>query len=247
VSPGVGLTQVSWFTFDTVAGGADRQRWYTLSGNVQDGQATASLTIYRNVGGNFNAAPVTNGVAVGTATLRFDSCTGGQLDYNFTDGSGRSGSIPLTRLTQNATCSTTSARPTNPDFGLGGNWYDPATAGQGFTVEVNPGSATMFFAWYTYAPGGAGAGASGQRWYTGQGAFSPGMRAIPVTMRATTGGVFDSTAATPHNDVVGTGTLTFHSCSSATLSYNFTGGSSSGMSGSIALQRIGPVPAGCVF
>ena len=243
--PGVGLTQVSWFTFDALAGGADRQRWYTLSGNVQNGQPTASLTIYRNVGGNFNAPPTTNGVAVGTATLRFDSCSGGELAYNFTDGSGLNGTIPLTRLTQNATCSTTGARPTNADFALSGNWYQPATSGQGFTVEVNPGSATLFFAWYTYAPGGAAAGAAGQRWYTGQGSFAPGMRSVPVTLYETTGGVFDSTATAPHSVPVGTATLAFQSCSSATLNFNFTGGSSAGASGAIALSRIGPVPSGC--
>lgn len=246
VSAGVGLTQVSWFTFDTTAGAADRQRWYTLSGNVRSGQAPASLTIYQNVGGNFNGPPITNGVAVGTASLRFDSCSTGQLTYAFTDGSSRAGSIPLTRLTQNATCSTSAARPTNADFAFSGNWYAPATAGQGFTIEVNPSSSTLFFAWYTYAPGGSGAAAAGQRWYTGQGAFSAGSRSIPFTLYETTGGVFDSTAAPPHSVAVGTGTLTFQSCSSASLSFTFSGGSSSGASASIALGRIGPVPQGCV-
>jgi hypothetical protein len=217
-----------------------------LSGNVQGGQPTASLTIYRNVGGNFNGPPVTNGVPVGTATLRFDSCTSGQLTYDFADGSGRSGAIALTRLTQNATCSTTSARPTNADFALSGNWYNPSTAGQGFTVEVSPGSSTLFLAWYTYAPAAAGAGAEGQRWYTGQGAFSPGMRSIPFTFYETTGGTFDSVIGVPHSVPVGTGTLIFQSCSGARLDFNFTGGSSSGTSGAIALSRIGPVPQGCV-
>jgi len=111
---------------------------------------------------------------------------------------------------------------------------------------VNPGSSTLFFAWYTYAPGGSGAGAAGQRWFTGQGSFAAGMRSIPVTLYETTGGVFDSTATTPHSVAVGTATLTFQNCSHATLTFSFTGGSASGMSGSIGLSRIGPVPAGCV-
>jgi hypothetical protein len=58
--------------------------------------------------------------------------------------------------TQNVTCSTTSPYPTNADFALSGNWYDPATSGQGLTVEVNPGSGAFFAPWYTYAPNGAG-------------------------------------------------------------------------------------------
>ncbi len=61
--PGSGSVFVSWFTYDTVAGGAERQRWYTLAGTVATGQPTAALTIYQNVGGNFNALPVTSPTA----------------------------------------------------------------------------------------------------------------------------------------------------------------------------------------
>ncbi len=167
-APGTGFVFVSWFTYDTVVGAAERQRWYTLSGQVVTGQPSAALTIRQNTGGNFNAPPITTGQPVGTATLTFDTCTSGQLSYSFTDGTGRTGNIPLTRLTQNVTCSTSSARPTNADFALSGNWFDPATSGQGLTVEVNPTSGTIFAAWYTYAPNGASAGAAGQRWYTAQ-------------------------------------------------------------------------------
>ena len=213
---------------------------------MHSGQPTASLTIYRNVAGNFSAPPVTDGVPEGTATLRFASCTAGELSYNFSDGSGRSGSIPLTRLTANATCSKTSARPTNADTALSGNWYNAATSGQGFTVDVSPGSSTLFIAWYTYVPDGAAAGAAGQRWYTASGTFAPGMRTIPFTLYETTGGTFDSTVTAAHSDSIGTGMIVFQSCSAARLDFQFTGGSSRGASGSIALARIGPVPAGCV-
>ena len=248
VAPGTGSVQLSWFTFDTVAGGADHQRWYTLSGNAVSGQPSAALTIFQNVDGNFNAPPVTNGVPVGTATLIFSTCSSGQLSYTFTDGSGRAGVIPLTRITQNVTCSTTNARPTNADFSLSGNWYNAATSGQGFVAEVNPINGAVFVPWYTYAPAGMGAGAVGQRWYTASGAFAQGARSIPVQIFETTRGVFDMPTLPPPSSVqVGTGTLAFQSCSAATFSYNFTGGSSSGMSGLIPLSRIGPVPPGCVF
>jgi hypothetical protein len=245
-SAGAGSTFVSWFTYDTVAGGAERQRWYTAQGQAVTGQPNAALTIYRNTGGNFNAPPVTAAQVVGTATLSFDTCTSGQLAYTFTDGTGRTGTIPLTRLTQNVTCSTTSSYPTNADFALSGNWYDPATAGQGFTVEVNPNSGALFAAWYTYMPNGTAAGAAGQRWYTAQAAFTPGMRSIPVTIYQTSGGVFDTPTPPGQNTVpVGTGTMAFQSCSAATLSYNFTGGSSIGLAGTIPLSRVGPLPPGC--
>jgi hypothetical protein len=247
-SPGTGLAFVSWFTFDSGIGGEDHQRWYTLSGPVVSGQASAALTIYQNTGGNFNAPPATNPQAVGTATLSFSTCTSGQLSYSFSDGTGRAGSIALTRLTQNVTCSTTTLHPTHPDFALSGNWFDPNTSGQGLTIELNPNSATVFAAWYTYAPNGGSAGASGQRWYSAQptATVAPGARSIPVLIYETTGGMFNApTVPVPNMVAVGSGTLAFQSCSAATLSYNFTDGSSKGRSGQIALSRVGPVPPGC--
>ena len=244
---GNGSAFVSWFTYDTVIGGAERQRWYTAQGQVMTGQPSASLTIFQNVGGNFNAPPITNSQAVGTATLSFDTCSSGHLSYSFTDGTGRAGTMALTRLTQNVTCSTTTSQPTNADFALSGNWYAAATSGQGLTVEVNPNSGTVFAAWYTYAPNGASAGAAGQRWYTAQPAtFAPGMRSIPLTIYETTGGMFDTPTPPGQKSVpVGTGTLTFQSCLAATFSYTFTAGTSNGLSGTINLGRVGPVPPGC--
>jgi hypothetical protein len=122
-SSGTGLAFVTWFTYDTVAGGAERQRWYAAQGPVTTGQATAQLSILQNTGGNFDAPPVTSAQAVGTATISFYTCSSGQLTYAFTDGSGRSGTIPLTRLLQNVSCSTMSPYPTDSDFALSGNWY----------------------------------------------------------------------------------------------------------------------------
>lgn len=118
---GQGTVLASWLTYDNVVGGCEHQRWYTLSGPIVRGQTHVSMTIYRNTGGNFNAPPITTALPVGTATLSLDSCTSGQLVYNFTDGSGRTSTIPLTRLTPNVTCSATSERPMNYVLSLSGN------------------------------------------------------------------------------------------------------------------------------
>ncbi len=246
-SSGTGSTFVSWFTYDTVIGGVEHQRWYTAQGQVVTGQPNASLTIYQNTGGNFDAPPATNAQAVGTATLSFDTCSSGQLMYSFSDGTNRAGTIALTRLTKNVTCTTTTPYPTNADFALSGNWYGGAAiSGQGFTAEVNPNSGAFFAAWYTYMPNGTAAAAAGQRWYTAQGTYTPGMRSIPVTIYETSGGMFNApTPPAQKTVVVGTGTMAFQSCSAATFSYTFTGGSSSGRSGTIALSRVGAVPPGC--
>jgi len=247
VAPGTAFVQGAWFTFDVApAGGANRQRWYTFSGNGVSGQASVPFTIFQNVGGNFNAAPTTSAVAVGTGTLSFTDCSHGTLTYTFTDGTGRSGSLALTRLLSNVTCATGTAPAVNADFALSGNWFDAMTSGQGFVIEVNPASPFFFLTWYTYAPAGQGAGAAGQRWYTGQSAYAPGTRMIATTLFETTGGVFDqATNPAPATVPVGTATITFGSCASAQVQFNFTGGSSAGKSGTINVARIGPVPPGC--
>jgi len=249
VAPRTALAQGAWFTFDGApAGGADRQRWFTFVGNAQSGATSIPVTIYRNTGGNFNAAPVTSPTAVGTGSLAFSDCNNCTLDYTFSDGSGRAGSIPLTRLTMNVTCAVGSVPPTNADFALSGNWFNASTSGQGFVFDANPLSRAFFLTWYTYAPGGQAAGAAGQRWFTGlSSTFTAGMRTVPLTLYETTGGLFDQvTNPLPGSTPVGSGTVTFGSCSTASLQFNFTGGSSAGSSGTIALTRIGPVPPGCV-
>jgi hypothetical protein len=69
-----------------------------------------------------------------------------------------------------------------------------------------------------------------------------------MTLYETTGGLFDApTTPPPHNTAVGMATLAFQSCTAATLAFSFTGGSSAGASGTIALTRVGPVPPGCAM
>jgi protocatechuate 3,4-dioxygenase beta subunit len=250
VTAGTGQAFGAWFTYELAApGGVDKQRWYTFSGLAGSGSNVVAVQIFRNWGGNFNAGPITSGVPIGNGALSFSSCNTGELMYAFTEGSGRTGVIPMERLTPNVTCSATTARPTNADFALSGNWYDPATSGQGFTIEVNPNAPILFFSWYTYAINGGSLGAAGQRWFTAQAGFQPGQRSATLTIFETKGGIFDQgTYPPPHALALaaGTATLTFQGCTRASLAYNFTGGAMAGARGTITLQRVGPVPPGCV-
>jgi hypothetical protein len=248
--PGVSLVQGAWFTFDSApAGGVDRERWYTFNGPGQSGGANVPVTIFQNVGGNFNATPVTQATQVGTGTLTFADCSNATLSYAFTDGTGRAGSIALTRLTPNVTCTVGTAPATNADFALSGNWFDVSTAGQGFVFDVNPVSPAVFLTWYTYAPAGQMLGAAGQRWFVGLlKPYTVGSHSVTLPLFETTGGVFDqATLPAPASVQVGTATVTFASCTSAQVSFNFTSGSSAGRSGAISLGRVGPVPPGCAF
>lgn len=250
IAPGTGLIQGAWFTFDSApAGGADRERWYTFNGNGQSGATNVPVAIFRNVGGNFNAAPITQASQVGSGVLAFTDCSNATFSYTLTDGTGRTGSIPLTRLTPNVTCAAGTNPPTNADFALSGNWFAPATAGQGFVLDVNPLAPAVFLTWYTYAPAGQALGAAGQRWFVGlSNAFAAGNRTIALTLFETTGGLFDQVSnPAPSSIEVGTATVTFTSCTAAQVQFNFTSGSSGGRSGVIALTRVGPVPPGCAF
>ena len=218
----------------------------TFNGPGQSGGANVPVKIFQNVGGNFNATPVTQATQVGTGTLTFADCSNATLSYAFTDGTGRTGSIALTRLTPNVTCTVGTAPATNADFALSGNWFDVSTAGQGFVFDVNPVSPAVFLTWYTYAPAAQMLGAAGQRWFVGLlKPYTVGSHSVTLPLFETTGGVFDqATLPAPASVQVGTATVTFASCTSAQVSFNFTSGSSAGRSGAISLVRVGPFPRG---
>jgi hypothetical protein len=246
ISPGTGFLQGSWFTYDYKApDGAAAQRWYTFGGNVSTGQPTASLTLYQNTGGNFDAPPMTSAEPVGGVLLTVVDCTHLTLAYTFNDGSARSGMIDLVRLTPNATCSNIGTDTTDADFGYSGNWFERATSGQGIVFELNRFAPVALFAWYTYSPNGQMLGEMGQRWYTGQATYAPGARSLPMTLYETTGGLFDQSLPTTTTVPVGTATATLTSCTALQLAYNFTGGSNAGSSRTIEMSRVGPAPADC--
>ena len=248
IAPGTSLIQGAWFTFpfnDTQVGGADTQRWYTFSGNGQSGSFNVSVAIYQNSGGDFAASPPTAPKQVGHGTLTFADCNTATLAYEF-DNEGL-GWIALTRLTKNITCAIGSTKLTNADFSLSGNWYKPSMSGQGFVFDVNPLSRAFVLAWYTYAPRGQLALGPRQRWFTGLANYVSGTRTVTLELYETTGGLLDRvTNPAPSSLLVGNATVAFASCTSAQLTYAFTGGSNNGASGNIALSRIGPVPPGCV-
>jgi hypothetical protein len=238
----------AWYTFGSEAGGPEMQRWFTLDSTTETGATSADVTIYQNTGGNFLAPPVTNATAVGSGTLTFYSCTSGIFTYAF--DAGPSGSIPLFALMPNVECIDTGTSTTTPppsDYGLSGTWYDPATSGQGFIVNVNPLNMQVFVGWYTYAIDGETQGEAGQRWFTAQGPHTTtsGTNALDdLTIYESTGGTFD-TPSVVTTTPVGTATLTFSSCTSATLDYAFTSGEMNGRTGTIALTRIGAPLASC--
>lgn len=245
IAAGHGTLFGGWFTFDVTAAGG--RRWYTIQGDVTTAAASATIPIYATVGGAFDSPLATTSTAVGHVTLSFSDCTHGSMAYVFTDGSGRTGTAPLSRLLPNVAC--TPAGDTaaiRSDFLLSGAWADPAhTSGQGLVIEVNPTQHALFAAWYTFAAGIPVSAAAGQRWYTLQGGFPTEIGSLgSVAIYETSGGAFGTNSATSTTQV-GTAELTFQDCQTASLVYRFSGGANAGQSGTLDLTRIGPAPAAC--
>ncbi len=92
--------------------------------------ATQELTVYRNVGGNFAAAPPATAQSVGRATLTFASCGEATLSYSFTDGSSRKGSIDLQRLAPKRTCTTETLPPPTATSSSPGSGTTPPCRGR---------------------------------------------------------------------------------------------------------------------
>jgi hypothetical protein len=247
--PGTGIAFAGWFTYDVApAGGAEKQRWYSLQGPVDNVNRIATLSIYKGDGGNFDAPPRVAATPVGSATLQFADCSHGTLTYLFSDGSGRSGTIPLSRLDASITCSPTGDNGVPaPSFQLTGSWYAPATSGQGIFSVVNPSDRMLLMAWYTYKPNGLADGDASQRWYTlqfGPGTYTASTAPTNVPIFTGTGGVFDDHA--PYTSTqVGTATVTFADCGTMHIDYTFTGGTNAGLSGHIDPVRLGNAPAQC--
>jgi hypothetical protein len=247
--PGQGLLFAGWFTYDVTAAGG--RRWYGLTGNVSNTNPTGTLQIFAVEGGNLNAPPSVgaNG-ALGQATIQFSDCNTGSLIYNFTDGSGRSGTIPLARLTPNVTCSPSGDNGNAAsDYLLSGNWFNPNTSGQGLIFDFSPSINNVFAAWYTFAQNGQQIGGpASQSWFTLQSnQFVPRTTSLDnIPIIETTGGIFDKPTPTTSAQV-GVAKIAFTSCNAMTLNYSFTAGENMGIVGTINLQRVGPTPLGCTL
>ncbi len=251
IGPGSGQFFGGLFTYSS--DGTGTRVWYTLQGAVQSASTTAQVGIYaQKESGNFNAGPVIPAGVVGSATIAFGDCGHMTLTYTFSDGSGRTGTIPLTRITVNSSCSASgdSGAGNDPRELLSGAWYNPATSGQGMVFDISPSQNVLAAAWYTYAPiPGSTTGATQETWYTIQStAFTTGLTAIDnVPIYTASGGAFNQPTPVTTTQV-GTANIAFGAdCRSMTLQYTFTGGDNAGQSGSIDMLSLGLVNLPCAL
>ena len=235
--PSTGTAFAGWFTYDTTDTGPNGRRWYTLQNSTpfsgSDTQTT--MTIYRSTGGQFDTPPSASSVAVGTATLSFTSCHSGQLRYSFaTEERG-----PRVGLIHHFAMVGSVAMWPIRVFGTGLGWRAGADLELFLRTEAD-WWLVYLYGWWEY---------SGGEWYALDNG-GPGVGRPPGTawdsvtksasfgIYASSGGLFNEATPNPTSSMVGSGTIQFTGCNSATLTYNFTGGGS----GSIPLTRLGPAP-----
>lgn len=127
------------------------------------------------------------------------------------------------------------AAPNINQQGLSGTWYNPLTSGQGFVIDVFPdllgnGLGLVFGGWFTFDT--TSGGVSSQRWYSFSGELRNDQSTTSLTIFSNSGGRFAQAPVT-FAQSVGSGTLSFSSCSLASFSYTMQ----DGRSGTIQLQR----------
>lgn len=183
------------------------------------------------------------------------SRNGAQFDSAFLDnssfsiltfGSGEDGTVYLSAGGDGVYRLSDGPRVEEPTFelnpGLNDAWYDPATSGQGFFINVFPGQGEgglVFLAWFTFdavRPGddvAAVLGGAGQRWFTAIGAYEGGRSTLELSV--TRGGRFDRAMPQPATETVGSLELEFTGCNRAIVRYDLP---DAGLSGEIELRRV---------
>jgi outer membrane protein assembly factor BamB len=127
--------------------------------------------------------------------------------------------------------------------GVAGAWYAPYSSGQGFVIEFDPGTGTLFAPWFTFTPDGDNNPAS-LRWFSLQGITAPAETGVDLLIVQNTGGQFVTPPITQPMRV-GSASLAFHDCDSATLRYRFDSPVNSGREGLISLTRLTPRGVAC--
>ncbi|MCH8056663.1 MAG: FG-GAP repeat protein [Proteobacteria bacterium] len=111
---------------------------------------------------------------------------------------------------------TSSTQDFTINAGHAGAWFNPATAGQGQFIDVEPAEKFMFISWFTYTDA-ASANPNDQRWLTAQGNYSGNTATLDLF--ETLGGKFDDPQAVTTTQI-GEVTLSFNDCGQGLMTYS---------------------------
>jgi plastocyanin len=119
---------------------------------------------------------------------------------------------------------------------MSGNWYDPASSGQGLQLEFTNSNNAMVAIWFTFAPDG-----SGPYWIYGQGTYDSTSNTVTLPAILLGGTAFppNFNKADVQRTPWGTMTFTFTDCNNGEFSWNSD--LSDYGSGSMPLTRISQI------
>jgi len=115
-------------------------------------------------------------------------------------------------------------RPIEINTGLNDAWYDPATSGQGFFIDVFPDDGQIFVSWFTFDverpdPGVPyKLGDAGHRWLTALGTYQRGVANLKIYLNQ--GGVFDQATPVPTESLYGSMTISFSDCNHGLIEFD---------------------------
>ncbi len=127
--------------------------------------------------------------------------------------------------------------------GLSGAWFNPATAGQGWLIDVieRESGLDLFVAWFTYDAASPtaneldGFGSRQHRWFTASGSVTGDTATLDILLSS--GGIFNDPSVTS-NQSVGSMTVQFSDCTNAQISFDFD--ASDDNDGSVNVIRLSP-------
>ncbi len=195
--------------------------------------APGDTVVWNNTGGSHNVAADDGsfGNAVSSSAWTFSRVfnSPGQFGYHCTPHGSPGVAMFGTVRVEGATATIA----INP--GITGTWFNPATPGQGFELEVVQAANGIAFGWFTWSATTPGA----HDWLSG---FAPILiDSATADLQRSSGGRFnDPTPVTTAS--VGSATFRFTSCQNGTVTFNRT---DNGQSGTIPIQRLTPVPSNC--
>lgn len=213
---------------------------FSFSPNVVNIQVGDTVR-WRSVSGVHNVAADDNSFRSGPPTTgftyEFTFNTPGSFRYfcephGGPDGVGMSGIVNVQGT----------APPAGPTLtrSSSGSWFNAATNGQGFLVEVYPEQQIFTFAWFTWLDD-VDSDPQDYDWLTGNGGFT-GNRATLTVFRSRNGRFNDPNSPVATSEA-GTATFTLTSCTTATFTFNLT---DPVRSGTIELTRILPSGPECM-
>jgi hypothetical protein len=215
-SPNGNTLFMSWYTYSH---DGSQKLWFVLQAAATADTTRQDLVIYETpseeAGAVFNQPPIVQARAVGNATITIVDQTNIRLDFTFNEANmakwgPRQGTAHLSKIL------IPTGVYTPIEESLRGSWYNPATSGQGFQLDLIGGTTnTIFMSWYTYT------NSHKKLWFVLQGQSKPHSLIQDIDIYMTPNGRFNQ-GPTVQAVKVGRAMLTVRSSSEIEFSYSFT-------------------------